>query len=509
MKKQLFTAALALTVLAGCQQQQQEEKQCCKDKTSPVLTIEGGQVQGVGTETKDVFVFRGIPYAAPPIGALRWKEPQPVVPWQGVKLCNLFGHPGYQAVHYPGGYATEWGYGAEAPYSEDCLYLNVWTPAPGKVDAKLPVALWIHGGGYREGWGSEPEFDAQAWAEKGVILVSINYRLGVFGFLTHPELSAESPNKVSGNYGILDQIESLKWIKKNIAQFGGDPDNVMIFGQSAGAGSVKTICASPLSKGLFNKAVIMSGGGLTVAPPAGAAADANMRRIFPVLTFEESQKQNKEVLDWAGYTNLEEMRKASTEVIYTVGTLYNRVTKKNAFMTGMPIVDGYCNTKSFDDAAIDGSLADVPYMIGFTQDDLGDMADGIAAFCLNREEKGAKAWAYEFARPLPDDGSHPEDYLKGAFHSSDLWFVFKSLQHCWRPWTQGDWDLSEKMLTAWTNFAKYGDPNGNQGGTWAPYTKENTKFQLFKLDAQDKENTEMGDPIKSTMPSQWGVGAPK
>ncbi|MBO7143764.1 MAG: carboxylesterase family protein, partial [Salinivirgaceae bacterium] len=344
MKKQLFTAALALTVLAGCQQQQQEEKECCKSKTSPVLTIEGGQVQGVGTETKDVFVFRGIPYAAPPIGELRWKEPQPVVPWQGVKLCNLFGHPGYQAVHYPGGYATEWGYGAESPYSEDCLYLNVWTPAPGKVDAKLPVALWIHGGGYREGWGSEPEFDAQAWAEKGVILVSINYRLGVFGFLTHPELSAESPHKVSGNYGILDQIESLKWIKKNIAQFGGDPDNVMIFGQSAGAGSVKTICASPLSKGLFNKAVIMSGGGLTIAPPPGAAADANMRRMFPVLTYEEAQQQNKTVLDWAGYTNLEEMRKASTEVIYTIGTIYNRVTKKNAFMTGMPVTDGYCNT---------------------------------------------------------------------------------------------------------------------------------------------------------------------
>lgn len=358
-------------------------------------------------------------------------------------------------------------------------------------------------------WGSEPEFDAQAWAEKGVILVSINYRLGVFGFLTHPDLSAESPHKVSGNYGILDQIESLKWIKKNIAQFGGDPDNVMIFGQSAGAGSVKTICASPLSKGLFNKAVIMSGGGLTIAPPPGAAADAHMRRMFPVLTYEEAQQQNKTVLDWAGYTNLEEMRKASTEVIYTIGTIYNRVTQKNAFMTGMPVTDGYCNTKSFDEAAIDGSLADVPYMIGFTQDDLGDMADGIAAFCLNREEKGAKAWAYEFARPLPDDGSHPEDYLKGAFHSSDLWFVFKSLQHCWRPWTQGDWDLSEKMLTAWTNFAKYGDPNGNQGGTWAPYTKDNAKFQLFKLDAQDKENSEMGDPIKSTLPSQWGVGAPK
>ena len=513
MRRQLLTAAVAATLLASCGQQAQQQadkaRQEAEAAARPVLTIEGGQVQGVPTETAYVVVFRGIPYAAPPIGDLRWKEPQPVVPWKGVKVCDRFGHPGYQAVHYPGGYATEWGYGAESPYSEDCLYLNVWTPAAGKADAKLPVALWIHGGGYREGWGSEPEFDAQAWAEKGVILVSINYRLGVFGFLTHPDLSAESPHKVSGNYGILDQIESLKWIKKNIAQFGGDPNNVMIFGQSAGAGSVKTICASPLSKGLFHKAVIMSGGGMTVAPPKGAAADANMRRMFPVLTFDEAQKQNKTVLDWAGYNNLEEMRKASTEVIYTIGTIYNRVTKKNAFMTGMPIVDGYCNTKSFDDAAQDGSLADVPYMIGYTQDDLGDMAEGIAAFCLNREEKGAKAWAYEFARPLPDDGSHPEDYLQGAFHSSDLWYVFKSLQHCWRPWVKGDWDLSEKMLTAWTNFAKYSNPNGAQDGAWKPYTKDNTKFQLFKLDEQNNEKSEMGDPIKSTRPSMWGMGAPK
>ena len=177
--------------------------------------------------------------------------------WPGIKLADKFGHPGYQSVHYPGGYTTEWGYGDESPYSEDCLYLNVWTKAPGKVGQKLPVALWIHGGGYREGWGSEPEFDGQEWANKDVVLVSINYRLGVFGFLTHPELSKESPNHVSGNYGILDQIESLKWIKKNIAQFGGDPDNVTIFGQSAGAGSVKTLCESPLARGLFKKAIIM------------------------------------------------------------------------------------------------------------------------------------------------------------------------------------------------------------------------------------------------------------
>ena len=478
---------------------------CSKAVDTPVLTIEGGQVKGVTTEIPGVLVYRGIPYAAPPIGENRWKEPQPVVPWEGVKLCDKFGHPSYQAIQYPGGYFTEWGYGDEAPYSEDCLYLNVWTKASGQPDKKLPVALWIHGGGYREGWGSEPEFDAKAWGAKDVVLVSINYRLGVFGFLTHPELSAESPHGVSGNYGILDQIEALKWIKKNIAQFGGDPDNVMIFGQSAGAGSVKTICESPLARGLFHKAVIMSGGGITVPQPAPAAAPAarpampaGMMRMFRPTNIKEAEQACKEILDWAGLTDLKKMRAASTETLYALSTIYNGASGKFGSLTGMPMVDGYVSKESFDEAAKDGSLADVPYMIGYTLNDMGNMSGGIAAFCLNREEKGAKAWAYEFARPLPDDGSHPEvtSRLKGAFHSSDLWFVFKSLEHCWRPWTQGDWDLSEKMLTAWTNFAKYSDPNGPDGGDWTPCTQESPNFMVFKLDASDAEASGLGQPVK-------------
>lgn len=472
---------------------------CCKSEAAnPVLTIEGGQVQGVKADIKGVYVFRGIPYAAPPIKDLRWKPPQPVVPWKGVKIADKFGHPGYQAVHYPGGYTTEWGYGDEAPYSEDCLYLNVWTKAPGKTDKKLPVALWIHGGGYREGWGSEPEFDGQEWGNKDVVLVSINYRLGVFGFLTHPELSKESPNHVSGNYGILDQIESLKWIKKNIAQFGGDPENVTIFGQSAGAGSVKTLCESPLARGLFKKAIIMSGGGMaTGAAPGGrGGGPGGFGGFGPPLTLEQSELQTKEIMDWAGLTNLDKMRAASTETIYTVGSLYTAVTGKRTRMTGSPIVDGYVSLQSFDAAATNNQLANVPYMIGYTLNDINNMSTGIAAFCLNRENVGGKAYAYQFARPLPTDGR--DNVLKGAFHSSDLWYVFKSLKHSWRPNTAGDWQLSEVMLTAWSNFAKYGDPNGNgkNGEKWTPYTKENPKFMVFKLDAKDKESSGMGDPLR-------------
>ncbi|MBO4500316.1 MAG: carboxylesterase family protein [Bacteroidaceae bacterium] len=504
---------------------------CCGVKECPVLTIEGGQVQGVTADIKDVFVFKGIPYAAPPIRDLRWKAPQPVVPWEGVMKCDRFANPSYQHIQYKGGYYTEWGYGDEAPFSEDCLYLNVWTKKPGQTNAKLPVAVWIHGGGYREGFGTEPEFDSQEWAAKDVVIVTINYRLGVFGFLTHPELSAESEHGVSGNYGILDQIESLKWVKKNIAQFGGDPDNVMIFGQSAGGGSVRTLCESPLARGLFHKAVIMSANGLSVPRQGGAMGGmgmgmGGMRGGFPggfpgfgqggsreepariaaykapeapenLNALQRAEFNTKVIMDWAGYNTLQKMRAADTEVMHSVATIYNNATGNRGSITGMPIVDGYVSRESFDEAALDGSLANVPYMIGFTMNDMGNMTAGIQAFCENRQEKGNKAWAYEFARPLPDDGSHPEvtQRLKGAFHSSDLWYVFKSLKHCWRPWTKGDWDLSEKMLTAWTNFAKYSDPNGPDGGEWTPCTKENPNFMIFKLDANDNEASEMGQTV--------------
>ena len=353
MMKKLFLL-LPLLALLGC---------TSTEVDNPVLTIEGGQIQGVLAENPGVYVYKGIPYAAAPIGDLRWKEPQPVVAWEGVKVCDRFGHPGYQAVHYPGFYASEWGYGDEAPYSEDCLYLNVYTKAPGQVDKKLPVALWIHGGGYREGWGTEPEFDGQEWASKDVVLVTINYRLGIFGFMPYGELSAESPHGVSGNYGILDQIQSLKWIKANIAQFGGDPDNVTIFGQSAGAGSVRTICESPLARGLFHKAVIMSGGGLNVPPKDGEAAKlaTPMAKFFTYNpTLKEAEAETKKVMDWAGLTDLAKLRAASTEILYPMCNIYNMVNKSDLYVMERPIVDGYVSLKSFDEAAREGSIADVP-----------------------------------------------------------------------------------------------------------------------------------------------------
>ena len=339
-----------------------------------------------------------------------------------------------------------------------------------------------------------PEFDGQEWGNKDVVLVSINYRLGVFGFISHPELSKESGHGVSGNYGILDQIEALKWIKKNIAQFGGDPNNVTIFGQSAGGRSTRALVESPLARGLFHKAVIMSAGGVSVENN-GAVVPAGP---FVPLTLAQAEETTKKVMDWAGLTDLKKMRQASTETIFALSSIYASATGERVTLPQGLIVDGYVCTKSFDDAARSGTLAEVPYMIGFAMHDMGDMSLGIAEFCRIQEAKGIKAWAYEFARPLPDDGSHPEvtSRLKGAFHSSDLWFVFKTLKYCWRPWTKGDWDLSEKMLTAWTNFAKYSNPNGQQDGVWKPLTKKNPSFMVFKLDQNDAEASEYGEPIK-------------
>ena len=247
------------------------------------------------------------------------------------------------------------------------------------------------------------------------------------------------------------------------------------------------------------------GSGINVSAKDGEEAKpaTPVNRFFTYNpSLAESEATTKKVMDWAGLTDIEKLRSASTEILYTVGQLYNMANKSDVFLMMRPIVDGYVSLKSFDEATRAGEIADVPYMIGYTLNDMGAMAPGIAEFCKVRNSGNNKAWAYEFARPLPDDGKHPEitDRLKGAFHSSDLWFVFKSLKHCWRPWTQGDWDLSEKMLTAWTNFAKYSNPNGQEDGVWKTCTEENPQFMLFKLDEKDKESSEMGDPILPEMP---------
>lgn len=475
MRIKSFIAALfASAVVAGC------------SPANPVLDIDGGKVQGVESSVKGVYIYKGIPFAAPPVGALRWKEPQPVIPWEGIMLADTFGPGAMQAQHDSSNPWTSEFYWEDPEFSEDCLYLNVWTPAPGKHEKKLPVAMWIHGGAYTGGWGYEPEFDGKVWAEKGVVLVTINYRLGIFGFLNHPFLAEESPNHVSGNYGILDQIAALKWIHANIAAFGGDPDNITILGQSAGAGSVKTLVSSPLTGDLIKKAVIQSGGGVNVRP-AGAPAPVQPS----VSQMEMLGNAWKDVFDWAGYDTIEKMRAASTEDIFTLAARYTAETGKRARLATSPVVDGYVSTESFDSAAVEGRIKDIPYMIGYTRDDMGNPEEGIRRFCELRVAAGKPVYAYQFAHALPDDEAGSHD-MKGAFHSSELWYMFKSLDRGDRPFTKADWELAEHVVSCWTNFAKTGDP----GLGWKAYVPDAPEFMVFNL-TEDGSNdaSAMGAPL--------------
>ena len=447
----------------------------CTEK-NPVLTIEGGCIQGVPTGTPGVTVYRGIPFAAPPVGELRWKEPQPVVPWEGVKVADTWGNPAWQAAHTPGGYTPEFFFDGDPAFSEDCLYLNIWTPAAGKPSKKLPVTLWIHGGGYSAGWGFEPEMDGEEWARHGGVLVTFNYRLGLLGFLSHPVLSAESERGVSGNYGMLDQIAALKWVRANIAQFGGDPDHITLMGQSAGAMSVQTLVTSPLSKDLVAGAIIQSGGGITDGPLLGGTQLA------------EAEVSGQELMEWAGYETLEQMRAASPEELLAIPMRY--MMEKKQYLRLSPVVDGYAYPETFQEAALAGRIANVPYMMGCTLDDMGMLASGIDRFCFEREKAGIPAYAYQFARRLPTDGR--EGVLQGAFHSSELWYMFKSLRFCWRPFISGDYDLAEQMITFWTNFAATGNPNATGPEIWTPCTSSSPEFMILKLDDDGQVASEMG-----------------
>jgi para-nitrobenzyl esterase len=457
----------------------------CQDKdANPVLTIEGGKVVGVMTPTKGTVAYKGIPFAAPPVGDLRWKEPQAVVPWEGTKVANKYGAAAKQVTWDPESfYGKEWRASGSVPFEEDCLYLNIWTPAAGQTDKKLPVAMWIHGGGFREGFAFEPEMDGgEEWAARGVILVSVTYRLGVLGFFSHPLLSAESPHGVSGNYGLLDQIAALKWINKNIRQFGGDPNNITVFGQSAGAGSVQALCASPLSRHLISHAISMSGGGLSKFRLAST-------------DFDTVQMANKDLMDYCKKTTLKEMRALSFDELLKMSNDYAAATKKPIFFA--PVVDHYVSDGPFDEEARAGKIADIPYMFGYTANDLFDMTKAIEDFCALRAEKSSKpAYAYLFARQLPGDSS-------GAFHSADLWYVFHSFRYSWRPFTTGDNALSRQMVDYWTNFAKFGNPNGAEEGNWTPYTAQDPKFMELNVDGNDAACTMTSSPKYKGSTFKW------
>jgi len=415
-------------------------------------------IQGVPSLASGVTVFRGIPYAAPPVGDLRWKRPQPVVKWKGVKVADTFSNICWQPGNAVGTfYGNEFYWKEQTVQSEDCLYLNVWAPADaiGNPASKLPVAFWVHGGAYFNGYGHEITMDGDAWATRGVILVTINYRLGIFGFLAHPELSAENSDGTSGNYGTYDQVAALKWVHDNIAQFGGDPDNITVLGQSAGAASIKNLVSSPLSKGLIRNAIIQSGGGI------GSFGNSENGQ-------KQAEETGKTFMDKFGYNSLKAMRTVPAEKLL-------EIFKAEGMNLFRPHIDGLLLTESFDDAARNQHLADANYMIGCTLDDIRPMGKQIDEFSFLRDSLDHRpAYQYLFARKLP--GTHD-----GAFHSAELWYMFHTLDRSWRPMTEADYRLADEVMDCWTNFVKYGNPNGRSSESWKPFTLANPYVMTFNV----------------------------
>jgi len=477
------------------------------------LTVktDAGKIHGKKSDDGQVRVFLGIPYAAPPIGDLRWKPPQQAAKWHGVREATSFGWHCMQPQIYNDMHFRDPG------QSEDCLNLNVWTPAKNK-HAKLPVMVWIYGGGFVAGATSEPRQDGEHLATKGVVVVSMNYRLGVFGFFAGTGLPEESPQHAAGNYGLMDQTAALRWVQKNIGAFGGDPNNVTIFGESAGSFSVSAQMASPLAQGLFRHAIGESGG-----------AFSNRG-----LQFKSLAEREKSDADWAqevfGTSDLKALRAMSAQDL-----MQKLAAQRNPMHGGTgPDVDGYYLPESVPQIFSEGKQAHVPLLAGWNRDEpsgvvagypkpatvqsftdlaqktFGDDApeflklypattDGEAIRSTidfagdNFIAYGTWAWLeaqvatgdspvyrYHFERPAPADKYHQAG--SGAFHSDEIEYVFGTLDsRTGAVWQPEDQKLSDLMETYWTNFAKTGDPNGGDAPQWPQYNAADD-WQVMHLD---------------------------
>ncbi len=497
MKKQYFVAILFLFITSIIFYSFRASKDTIRNN-DPVMT-EAGLVSGVKSETSNVVAYKGIPFAAPPVGELRWKAPQPAIPWQGVKKCDAFGPSPMQPKPIPFMVYTSEFLIPEKPISEDCLYLNVWTGA--SKGEKKPVFVWVYGGGFSSGGTAVPIYDGEAMARKGIIFVSVNYRVGAFGFLAHPDLTKEATYHSSGNYGLLDQIAALQWINKNISGFGGDPDNVTIDGQSAGSMSVNCLVASPVAKGLFKKAIAESG------------SFFNMK----TNNLKEAEKQGTDLASFVHVNSLEDLRKIPADQLMKFQAQYR------------PIVDGYVLPKSIPEIFEEGNENHVPVIIGWNADEsfvngfkdkdgfqreakekYGKDADEfLKYFPANTDEEAIKSqiiisrnmifalsgykWAgiqskqgkspvyvYNFARKLPATA----DYVKyGAFHTGEVAYVMNNLKFLNRPWEQADFQLAELMSNFWINFITSSNPNGKDLPDWPSYNTKNYQVMVF-----DKES---------------------
>lgn len=483
------TLLLPLLLLAGFA--------IAQNKNLDVVATDAGKVSGFTNQGGDVHIYKGIPFAAPPIGDLRWKEPQLVKPWEGVKKCTEFAASPMQSKPDPFGVYTREFLIPYEPISEDCLYLNVWTAAKTPSE-KRPVMVYIYGGGFVSGGAGVPIYDGEAMAKKGIIFVVINYRVGIFGFFAHPELTKESPHNASGNYGLMDQLAALKWVKQNIAAFGGDPDKVTIAGQSAGSMSVNCLVASPLGKGLFNGAIAESG-----ASFSGAWGFGDLR---------EAEANGLKTATALGVNSIAELRnKPAAEL---VGKGQSR-----------PVIDGYVLPDAIANIFNEHKQNDVPVLTGWNEDDAfigtlknaedykkmistqygvqaeeflklypasSDQEAATSQIRISRDqtfgiqnytwanvqgEKGdSKIYVYRFTRRLPATA----DFVKyGAFHTGEVAYAYDNLKFLNRPWEPVDQQLAYTMSTYWANFVKTGNPNGKGVPAWPAYTTGDNKIMIL------------------------------
>ncbi len=409
-----------------------------------------GKIRGTAGRMPGVTAYKGIRYAT----AGRWEYPQVVKSWDGVYDATQYGTCSYQPrVFYDEAlmprkafYYNEFRKGESYTYGEDCFFLNVWTPETADADSALPVIFYIHGGGFNGGCGHEKHFDGPVWPTKGVVAVTINYRMGPLGFACLEQLAREAGH--TGNYGIFDQIAALQWVRENISAFGGNPDNITIMGQSAGAMSVQTLCLSPLTDGMFTKAVMSSAGGTGEYFPVKATARDN----YPLWN---------EVMKECGCDTLEQFRAVPPQQLWDGWSKAQKKLGGGGF--SMPVcVDGVLLPKSSTEIIKEGSFKNIPYMAGSTSHDMMSpmLFKMMKDWCvLQADQDKQDSWCWMFDRMLPGDDN-------GAWHSSDLWYWFGTLENCWRPFTEKDYRLSEAVTSYLCNFARTGNPNGGNMPQW-------------------------------------------
>ena len=482
------------------------------------VKVKNGLLQGMTGKDPRITVFRGVPYAKPPVGELRWKAPQPAEDWEGVRKCYEYADMAMMRVH-PGmddDFYTKELHPVAAEYkmSEDCLYLNVFTPAKTTED-NIPVFVYIHGGGLQDGYSYEVEFDPERVARRGVIVVMVAYRLGLFGFLAHPEITARTPEgEVISNFGMQDQSMAIHWVYDNIRAFGGDPDNIVICGQSAGARSVQAQICTPLNDGLIKGAIIQSAVSMMFGDE-----DQSMAAI-PSL--QEAEKYGADFLQTIGIDSLEEAEKTDAHELMR---RLDKASEKARYVFGL-CTDGRFVRESAPGAYYNNRVADIPLIVGVCQgetqspfikgslnyqeylqkakkygnreaeflrlaevtndeeadalmagDAFNNFLAGTRGFCELRSSMGQKVYYYIFDHDIPGDDA-------GSFHGSDLWFMFDSLGNSWRPFEGKHYDLARQVTSYWTNFVKYKDPNGtdyngNPLPLWEPYSRDKKAVMKF------------------------------